>query len=392
MRPPAEARAEVVCDPPGRRGMVAGDHDRPHSCRSGLRDRGPRLRAGRVDDPDEAEVGQVALDRLVGRRVPALRDLAVGDGQRAQREACEAIDRRGNLLLAAAGQGPRLARNPLGRAARQQHVGRAGRDDRDATLELVGLERRHELPLGRERDLSDALEALLPRLRETLDLRLGDEEGGVGRVAVDDPFAVDEVESRVVREAAASDDEADLAEESGGVGERVPVDEQLALGAVAVAGDVHLTRAGRDLLDRHLVLRQRPCLVRADHRRRTERLHRREALDDRPAPGHPLHPEREDDRQDGGQPLRHRRHCERDADQEHVDEVRGLVEVGGHEDRAHDHDRDRDHGGSEHAPDAGDLALQRRALLLRPSEQPRDVPHLGAPCRWPSPPPGHGRA
>ena len=42
-----------------------------------------------------------------------------------------------------------------------------------------------------------------------------------------------------------------------------------------------------------------------------------------------------------------------------------------------DDDGDRDDGEPEHAPDAVDLALQRRALLLGAAEQAGDVAHLG---------------
>ena len=80
---------------------------------------------------------------------------------------------------------------------------------------------------------------------------------------------------------------------------------------------------GDDLLDRHLVPGERARLVRADHRGRAERLDRRQLLDDRPLAGHALHAEREHHRQDRRQPLGHGGDRERDADEQHVDQVGG---------------------------------------------------------------------
>ena len=85
-------------------------------------------------------------------------------------------------------------------------------------------------------------------------------------------------------------------------------------------------------------LRQRPGLVRADHRRRAERLDRGELLDDRLPARHPLHAEREHHRQHRRQPLRHRGDGQRHADEQHVDEVGRVSDVGGEQDRRHDHD------------------------------------------------------
>ena len=57
--------------------------------------------------------------------------------------------------------------------------------------------------------------------------------------------------------------------------------------------------------------------------------------------GHALHAEGEHDRQDGRQPLRHGGDRQRHADEQHVDEVGGVLDVGGEQDRGHDDDGDR---------------------------------------------------
>src|SRR5215211_7709741 len=50
-------------------------------------------------------------------------------------------------------------------------------------------------------------------------------------------------------------------------------------------------------------------------------------------------------------------------------QVARLPDVGGHQDRRHDHHGDDDHGQAEHPPDQVNLALQRGALLLGAAEQ-----------------------
>ena len=151
----------------------------------------------------------------------------------------------------------------------------------------------------------------------------------------------------------------------------VAVDEQLTLRPVAAAGDVDLARGGDDLLDRHLVLGQRAGLVRADHRRRAQRLDRRQLLDDRPLARHALHAEREHDRQDRRQPLRDRGDGQRDADEQHVDEVGCRLDVGREQDRGYDHDGDRDHGDARACARCGSTSRCSgvRSSSVRPSRR-----------------------
>ena len=74
------------------------------------------------------------------------------------------------------------------------------------------------------------------------DLALGDEERGLGRVALDRPLAVVLLAQHgVVGEAAAAEHDAHLVAQRP-VAERLAVDAQLAFGPVADAGDVDLAR------------------------------------------------------------------------------------------------------------------------------------------------------
>ncbi len=368
--------AEIGGDPRRRVRMVAGDHQHAHARGVRVGDRGPGLRPRRVDDPDQPEVDELALDRLVFRQRLVRRQRPVGDRQRSQSEVGEAVDRREDLVPPRLGKRSHAPADALLGAAREQHVGRALGDDGDAELALVvGVHRAHQLPLGAERHLADALEPRAARSGQPFDLRLGHEERGLGGIALDRPLAAFLAQHGVVRQAAGCEHRAYLVEQHRVV-ERTAVRAQVALGPVAAAGDVDLARAGDDLLDRHLVLRQRPGLVRADHRRRPERLDRGQLLHDRPLLRHPLHAERQHHRQHGRQPLRHRGHRQRHPDEQHRDEIRRRPDVGGEQDRA-DHDgRDRDHRDPEHAADPVDLPLQRRHLRLRPPEQTRDGAHL----------------
>ncbi len=368
---------QVVGDADGRGGMVACDQHRADARSGRLCDRSPRLWSRRVDDPGEPEVHELVLDRLVlGRQLFVGRQRPVGDGQRAQRETCQAVDRPEHLRTARVRQRTQLARRALQRAALEQDIGSPLGEHGDPALLLVCLERRHQLALGAERHLAHSLEALLAGLGEAGDLRLRDEEGSLGGIALDHPLAVVLPKHGVVRQAPSADHVPDLVEQHGIV-ERTAADAQLALRPVSAAGDVDLARGGDDILDRHLVLRQRPGLVRADHRGRPERLHRRELLHDRPPTGHALHAEGKDDRENGRQALGHRGDRQRHADEQDVDDVGRVLDVCGQQNRRHDHDRDDDHGHAERASGPIHLALQRRALLLRAAEQARDVPHLG---------------
>ena len=72
------------------------------------------LRARRVDDADDAEVDEFALDRLVSRRTRAVGKRAVGDGERAQRIVGEAVDRGEDLAPALVRERSHLAGRALG--------------------------------------------------------------------------------------------------------------------------------------------------------------------------------------------------------------------------------------------------------------------------------------
>ena len=154
--------------------------------------------------PDEPEIDELALDRFALGRPLRRRQGPVGDRERPEREIAEPLDAREDL---ASGEAPSAAaRRPATRSSVQRGSRTSGAPLVTTAMPTAALdvrvERAHQLPLRRERHLADALESRTPRLGQSLDLRLGDEEGGLGGIALDRPLAVLLAQHGVVREAA----------------------------------------------------------------------------------------------------------------------------------------------------------------------------------------------
>ena len=147
---------------------------------------------------------------------------------------------------------------------------------------------------------------------------------------------------------------------------------------VADAGHVDHVPVHPDLPRRHLVLRERAGLVRADDRRAAERLHGREAADQRAALHEPLHAQRERNRDDGRQRLGHDGDRERDAEHQHVDE-----RLAAHDTQRDDDDDDRERGAHQRAAEAVEVLLQRRRARLDRRQQAARCGRTRSACRWP---------
>ena len=251
---------------------------------------------------------------------------------------------------------------------------------------FVGVQDAHELALGREGHLPDPFEAALPAPL-CAQLALRDEEGALGGVADDAPDAVVHGQLGVGGHGPAGQDHGDLVAQ--GPGQRLGVGPAVAVGVggdlavrgVADAGDHRGARGGRDLLDGHLRAGEGAGLVRADDRGRPEGLHAREPLDHGLVEGHALHAERQDDRQDRGQPLGHRGHGQRDPQQEGVDEGLGGALGRQEQQGGHDDDGDDDDDRPQRLGDDVDLLLQGRVLLIDGLQHAGDPAHLGAGAR-----------
>ena len=117
--------ADAAGDGLGREPVVAGDHDDADAGAEGLVDRRAHFRPRRVDHADQAEEGQVGLDRV--RRVVGelVRQAALADGEHAQRLARHGVVLRHDLLAALVGHGEDVAVHAQVRAAADGLRGRA---------------------------------------------------------------------------------------------------------------------------------------------------------------------------------------------------------------------------------------------------------------------------
>ena len=354
---------ELAADRGGRRGVVAGDHADLDPGVLAERDRVPRLLARRVDDADQGEQRQVLDLReqvaagVEGRGV----DVARGHGEHPQALAGETVVLRQDAVAVALDPDERSVHVPAHRGPREQHVGRALHEAANhlPAVFLHLVEGGHELVLRVERNLADTREGA-PRLVDVEPaLRGQDDERRLGRVA--DDLAV--THRRVVGEGHREEERLEgrvrLARDA----------KDLALGGVALALDRVATPGDQQLARGHLVQRQRARLVGADRRRRAERLHRPQPLDDRSLRRERLRPEREHGRDDRRQPGRDRRDREGDADHEQVVEVVAADQP----EQDHERQRDRRHDRDEHGQ-LVELARERRLLLLDPASIPEICP------------------
>ena len=188
---------ELAADRRGGRGVVARDH--PHADPRALapRDRIPRLRPGRVDDPDHREEREV-LDEAQQVAVAIERggvEVTLRDDHHALAALRHAVVRlEGQVPVVVGDRHERPVGAPERPTARDQHVGRAlhvAADDLPPARFGHLVERRHELVLGVERDLGE------PRVRGAglvhVQPALGAEhdQGAFGGVA-DQPVALED--------------------------------------------------------------------------------------------------------------------------------------------------------------------------------------------------------
>ena len=241
---------------------------------------------------------------------------------------------------------------------------------------VIAFDRRHHLAFGRERDFGDALIAPFALFSDA-QLALGHQKGRFGGVTVDLPRA-----ARPLAQVGVAGQTA-TAEHDAVLGMQRPFAEfgvlmhYLSLGRVPHPGDVGATRGGHDAHNGHFAPGQGAGLVRGNNRGGAQRFHRRQILDDRVVLRHPPHPECQHHRQNRRQPLRHGRHREGHAEQQHVNDIGGVLDIRDQQDRRHDDHGNDDYRDPQHATDASDFLLQRRRLLRSSFEHLGDRTHLG---------------
>jgi hypothetical protein len=249
-----------------------------------------------------------------------------------------------------------------GRAQLEDH--RGGALDEESHVVAVLVERRHVLPIGRERDVGDPWQLLFEvGLDETRLLRQHDERP-FGRVALH--LAV--VELGVVAQGR------DLQHPAGwfAVAVAVAADGDVALGLVALAADLEAPVTGVHDADRHLVQRQRAGLVGAHHGRRAEGVDGMEVLHDGAPLGHRLHPEREGHGDDRREALGNRGDREHDA----VDQCFSEGVPAQHRD-GHDRGGSDQRDGSQLGGEVAESRLEGGLPVLALAHLRRDLAHLG---------------
>ncbi len=116
----------------------------------------------------------------------------------------------------------------------------------------------------------------------------------------------------------------------------------------------------------HLVLGQRPGLVRADHLHRPQRLHRRKPAHNGFRLYHAGHAQSKHNRHNGRQSLRHSRHRKGDGSQKHVSHIPLLQQSHNKEQHTNPHRK-----GAQHLSKLSQPYLQRRQLLFMPVQHVR---------------------
>ena len=95
-----------------------------------------------------------------------------------------------NVLAARVVERPGLASHQLVRATIQQDIGRALGEHQHPVQFRVRVNRRHQLAVGGEGDLSDALKAPGQRLTSQARLARSHQQSALGGIALDDPTAI----------------------------------------------------------------------------------------------------------------------------------------------------------------------------------------------------------
>ncbi len=316
---------DLLRDGPGGQGMISGDHRDLHAGAAAAGDGIACVTPGRVLEPDDADECQCSFG-VVG----TVRDCSVKvtgcDRQHAQTLRSHVDD---HVMDAA------------DRAADRQHrVGRALDED------VIASDHRHAASPsieGKAADLGFAGDLVV-------EVGTGPQrqcvQRGFHRVARRDPRRPG-LHDTSVGTAGRNDRTASHRVAHGAVG----VDRRGRL--VALADDARPAGRGPRVDDCHAILGERPGLVGAHERRRTEGLDRLESTDERMSPRHALRADGERQRHGWEQSLGYERDRDTDREQEAVACV-GPDEESEREEQRADPDRDE----SDHAYDSRKLARQ----------------------------------
>jgi hypothetical protein len=367
---PRRRQPDLARDGQGGRGGVSGDHDHADSGAARQRHRRGHLGSRRVEDAHDAQQGEAPLQLLpLSDDFEIVRQPSPRQRQRAQAESREVLvgPRRQELVRLAEGAN-RLAFEDVG-AARQDLLGCALHVEHPAVR--AALHDRHALAPGiegkleQQRRIGGALQARLACHHQERCLR------GLAQ-RLDAILALGE--PRVI--AAHTRGEQRVQVWTGAGIHHNAVALEPARRRVADARHDQLAGGQPHPLYGHLVLRERPGLVGADHARLAEGLGGGEASQQRAPPHHRADADRQRDGDERRQALRHHGDGQGDAGEEHVEG--GLAEPPAGD--RHEC-RDRQAEDAELLAQDAEALLQRRASLVHRAGEPGDAPELRAEAR-----------
>ena len=347
-----------------REAVVARDHH--HA------DAGP---VRRLDGVCGLRPRRVAHSPQRGERQPFLSHRGVGrlllvrerqHPQRLSRQPDVLLQQRVALFVAQRGH---PVRRPDARAEREHRLQRTLRQQQTVGCHGVLDSHRHHPPFGRERDLALPLVLVQGRSRVHREF----EEGCLRRVA---HVAVLGVPVRVVAQTC----------------DQQRYGKRFCMRVECDVLCVELPRERRHPPHRHATFRDGARLIGADDLRRADDLHDRQRAHQRLSLQHPPRAERERERENDRQPLRHRRYRNGDGGDERLEQA----QVAGHQlQHRDDADEHRD-GPADSRCETADLALEDGRLALRRLHLRRDAAdlrlHAGAGYQHAPPPTHHNRA
>jgi len=345
--------------------VVAGDHLHADAGAVTVGDGGDRLGSRRVEDPPEAQ--ELEVHEVVDADVARTRGGPCG-GEHPEPLPAQLVDGR---LPERAVERHAAVGAALGEGAVEQPV--RGALHEDGPRAVGGLvERRHELVRRVERHDADPARR---RVGADSALHRDDLQRALGRLADERPArtVLGAHHVRVVAEIGHGEESADVAPERDRPSPGVALTADGAVGIVAEAARLVTGQRGHEAAHRHLVLRERPGLVGADGRDRSECLDRGELPRDGVPLRHLLHADRERDRDERGKPLGDGSHGEADRRRDQLAE-RHPVEEPPDEHHEDGHAQDDE---CQHLAELRQLLRERRLQRSGLADERLDAADLG---------------
>ncbi len=352
--------------------MIAGDHLHADTGRAAFLDRRENFLAGWIEKAHQADESRAARD---------IRDaqilLSLGEALHSESQHALAVpgDGLGFLAPGLDVQWRTLVRAKLPVAHVQDLLRRAFDEGEAGPVFVAMMQRRHEAMLGIEGNLIGSWRLLAQERRVETGLHAETDQRALHGIAVDRPVAICFAQFSIVTQDG----------RARGLRQRVTaagidgcaIRSESALRSVAHAGHIEQAAGGQHAPYRHLVAGERARLVRADHRDRPKRLHRRQPADDGVPGGHALDADGKRDSHHRGQAFGDRGDGEADHDHERVRP--GVVAHINRERKDGRTDSQDQHG--EQSREAVHLPYERRGKLFDRAHEGADAAELAVRSR-----------